>query len=315
MFSNILVPLDWTAESTIALPLARTVAWATGGSITLLRVVRPHDAAGLKQASTELERLSAESMETGPRVESAVAEAGNVAHEILAQIQRRHVDLVIMRTHGRAGLNRAVLGSVTQDVLANARVPVMVLRPGCRRITHIGKLLVPIDGSPGGTLALSTAVQLSRTTGASLKLLQVAAPATTAMYPGEGYAGMSYYDPAWDEEALASARGYVDGMVARVRATNVDVEGEACQEPVVVNAIIRAAEAEPVDLIVMSTRALTGPARVLLGSTADAVVRSAHCPVLLLHRGSEAEKEPAEFAPEPFVQAAAPLACAHAVTV
>jgi hypothetical protein len=47
-----------------------------------------------------------------------------------------------------------------------------------------------------------------------------------------------------------------------------------------------------VDLIVMSTRALTGPARALLGSVADAVVRTSHCPVLLLHRADAVRQEP-----------------------
>jgi hypothetical protein len=52
---------------------------------------------------------------------------------------------VIVRTHGRMGIERAVLGSVTQEVLAGSRVPIMLLRPGGRRISHINKLLVPVD--------------------------------------------------------------------------------------------------------------------------------------------------------------------------
>jgi nucleotide-binding universal stress UspA family protein len=52
----------------------------------------------------------------------------------------------------------------------------------------------------------------------------------------------------------------------------------------VAEAIVQAADTGNADLIVMSTRALTGPGRALLGSTADAVVRAADCPVLLIHR-------------------------------
>ena len=159
MFANILVPLDGTAQSNAALPLARTVAQATGGSITLLRVVKPSESATAAQVLDDLQRVAKElSADKGP-VKSAVRKGEETAREILDEIQQQSVDLVIMCTHGRAGLERVVLGSVTQDVLANSRVPIMLLRPGGRRITHIGKLFVPVDGSPGGTLALSIAAR------------------------------------------------------------------------------------------------------------------------------------------------------------
>jgi nucleotide-binding universal stress UspA family protein len=297
MFSNILVPLDGSAESNVALLVARTVARATGGAVTLLRIVQPGYPSASGHAAVELRRIQAELAESAPRVDSMVVESGHVGRAILDQVQRRSADLVIMRTHGRGGANRVLLGSVTQEVLSESRVPVLLLRPGGRRMTHLRKILVPTDGSPGGTLALATAVELARTTGASLKLLEVSQPASNWMYSGDAY-GMSYYDPAWDEETLASARAYVDAVVARVRAANIDVDGEARQEPLVAGAIVAAADTATSDLIVMSTRALTGPARAILGSTADAVVRTAHCPVLLIHRN----ETPSEFEPEPATE-------------
>ena len=130
-------------------------------------------------------------------------------------------------------------------------------------------------------------------------------PAASWMYPGDGYGGMAYYDPVWDEEALAGARAYVDGVVARLRAADVEADGAARQERLVAESIVQAADAAESDLIVMSTRALTGPARAILGSTADAVVRAAHCPVLLIHRQEAAGEVFSEFAPEAI--AVAPL--------
>ena len=58
MFSNILVPLDGSAESNVALPAARTVARATGGALTLLRIVQPDGASASEQASVGLRRSS-----------------------------------------------------------------------------------------------------------------------------------------------------------------------------------------------------------------------------------------------------------------
>jgi nucleotide-binding universal stress UspA family protein len=297
MFSNILVPLDGSVESNAALPLGRTVAQATGGTITLLRVVKADDKTPA-EASDELRRIATELTAGGPPVKNVVSECDEIAYEILEQIHERSADLVIMRTHGRVGIERAVLGSVTQEVLADSRVPVMLLRPGGRRVTQIKRLLVPIDGSPGGALALSTAVQLSQATGASIQVLQVSVPVATWLFAGDAYGGMSYYDPAWDEEALASARTYVAGVVKRLRGANIAAEGEARQDALVADSIVRAADTATADLIVMSTRALTGPARALLGSTADAVVRAAHCPVLLVQRTAETAGVVGEFEPK-----------------
>ena len=298
MFSNILVPLDGTAQSNVALPLARTMARATGGTVTLLRVVKADDAARPTTASDELRRIASELTTDGLPVKAVVCDSDEIADAILEQIHQDATDLVIMRTHGRGGIERAVLGSVTQEVLAASKIPMLLLRPGGRRVTHIKKLLVPVDGSPGGTLALGTAVQLSQTTGASMQLLEVSVPTPTWIYAGNVSGGMSYYDPAWDADALASARMYVGGVVKRLRAAQVAAEGEVCQAPDVADVIVHTADTSNADVIVMSTRALTGPARALLGSTADAVVRAAHCPVLLIHRKQMPAEVSGEFEPE-----------------
>jgi nucleotide-binding universal stress UspA family protein len=131
-----------------------------------------------------------------------------------------------------------------------------------------------------------------KTVGATMKLLQVAVPISTNVYAGDPYGGMGYIDPAWDEETLASARSYVESMVKRLSDNGVIVDGEARQAPDVANTIVAMADEVEADLIVMSTHALTGPARALLGSVADAVVRSAHCPVLLVHREGTAPVAP-----------------------
>ena len=292
MFTRILVPVDGTAESNAALPLARTVARATGASITLLRVVRPADSTsdrvGLTSVTNELERIAAELSDADAPVESIVREGDDVAAEILRHSRAQGADLIVMRTHARVGLERAVLGSVTQRVLTDSGVPIMLMRLGGRRVNKIERLLVPIDGSPGGAVALGAAVGLAQRTGASIKLLEVAVSIPTWMYAGDAYGGM-YYDPAWDEETLAGARTYVEGIVKRLRAARLVVDGEARQERDVARTIVSVAEEATADLIVMSTQALTGPARALLGSVADMVVRTSTCPVLLVHRPDLAE--------------------------
>src|SRR4030095_14029518 len=133
-----------------------------------------------------------------------------------------------------------------------------------------------------------TAVGLGKATGARLHLLEVAVPIPAYVYAGDMYGGIGYVDPAWDADALERAGAYVDGMVKRLGESGFTVDGEARQARNVADTIVGVADEVESDLIVMSTQALTGPARALLGSVADAVVRGAHCPVLLIHRDEAA---------------------------
>ena len=282
---TILVPLDGSAESNAALPLAHTLAKATDSSIKLLRVLPGRDQEATRWAAANLQHIATELAGSGIEVSTEVRH-GHTAEEILKELRADPPGMTVMRTHGRAGVERAVLGSVTQDVLKHSQVPLVLMRPGQRRPSGIRKLLVPVDGSPGGAVALSTAVGLAHATGASISLLEVAVPVAMHTICAYEYGGLSYYDSNWDDEALAGATAYVKALVDRLRERGFTATGEALLAPDVASAVVGKADRDSVDLVVMSTHALTGPARALMGSVADAVVRLAHCPVLLVHRNT-----------------------------
>lgn len=288
MFSTILVPLDGSPESNVSLPLALSLAQSSGGSIWLLRVARdsamPDDHAATHEAGQSLERIARELATTGVDVHPVIRQ-GDAAQEIIHLSLDVGADVIVMRTHGAAGLERAVFGSVAEEVLKKIGIPLVLVRPGGRRIAHIRKLLVPVDGSPGGAVALRTAAEVARATRASIKVVEVVVPIPPRVYAAPyDYAGVAFYDSAWDDDALASARVYVDAVAARLRDIGLSVDSETRMARGVADAIVETAEQAAVDMIVMSTQALTGPARALLGSVADAVVRTSHCPVLLVHR-------------------------------
>src|SRR5688572_14238679 len=152
--------------------------------------------------------------------------AGEPAATIVEAARERQADLVVMATHGRSGIGRAVLGSVAEGVLAGGRVPVLLVRPGGRPVSTVRALLVPLDGSPGGAIALGIALGLARATGASLVLLQVVVPLSAAAYGGDSLTGADgwTWDPTWDDEAVRAAQGYEDGMAGRLRHAGVVVE-------------------------------------------------------------------------------------------
>jgi nucleotide-binding universal stress UspA family protein len=285
MFSRILVPLDGSVESNAALPAARTLAQATGASVFVLQVLESSEAeAAANQTADRLKRIAAELAGNGLKVESAVR-PGNAADEILQQVQEQAADLVIMRTRGQAGIQRAVMGSVGERLLSQCDVPIIMLRPGGRRMERLANVLVPMDGSPGGALALARGVELAKATGAEIRVIEVVVPMVFhTLAPDRG---LMYYDPTWDDEALGAAQSYVAGMLTRVRSAGVVADGDARMAPDIPDCIVQAANEHTSDLIVMSTHALTGLQRAVLGSVADSVVRAAPCPVLLLRRRSQ----------------------------
>jgi nucleotide-binding universal stress UspA family protein len=281
VFKKLLVPLDGTAQSAVALPLARTIARATGAAVILVQVVPPEMAgvgAATRTARKILPNVAYELGAGDLRVAAVVREATAPAETILEEVRERSADLVIMATHGRGGVARALHGSVAQRVLAESPVPVLLLRPGGHRATQIQRLLVPVDGTPQAALALELAVPFASAMGAQITILQVV-PLRVQFAALEG----EIIELVRDEDALAGAEQYVRGLAAPLQRAGTMVEGRAViGRPS--ETIVRTATEVGADVIVMSTRARTGAARAVLGSTADEVVRHADRPVLLVRQ-------------------------------
>src|SRR5262245_25892295 len=135
MFGNVLVALDGTAESAVALVPARTLASRIGARVVLARVVparspNPAKAAEhdrrVEDAETDLARIAAELGSVGLLVDTVVAE-GDAPTALLREVRTTGTDLVIMVPHATGGLRRIVLGGVTDRVLAESPVPVMLV--------------------------------------------------------------------------------------------------------------------------------------------------------------------------------------------
>jgi nucleotide-binding universal stress UspA family protein len=151
---------------------------------------------------------------------------------------------------------------------------VIVQRDGPRPLSGIRTVLVPLDGSPISVPGLGAGVDLANATGAHLVVLRVLEPIPSWMYDAPS---ASRIDPSWDAAALAGAERYVEDLggqlcEAGVSASDKVVIGE------VPSAIVEVAENMKADLILMSTHAQRGAARIPVGSTTDAVVRLANAP-------------------------------------
>ncbi|MGQ9774572.1 universal stress protein [Chloroflexus sp.] len=146
MYRHILVPLDGSALAEQVLPHVHALAANEGTTkITLLRAVPPIfttsvDYSGMLATTTEaitqmeqealdyLQHIAKQFQSEGYEVHTEIS-ALPPAEAIIEYAENHNVDLIVIATHGRSGLNRWVFGSVTQKVVQVNPTPVLVIRP------------------------------------------------------------------------------------------------------------------------------------------------------------------------------------------
>ena len=123
-FKNILVPIDFEKDSPEIVNLAASIAARNNATLHLLTVVAVDYEENFR---ARLDNLCHEYLANTPH--RAYVVVGNAAPEILKKIGELNIDLVIIRTHGRRGLSRALLGSVAERVVRESPVPVLTIPP------------------------------------------------------------------------------------------------------------------------------------------------------------------------------------------
>lgn len=138
------------------------------------------------------------------------------------------------------------------------------------------KILVPLDGSKTAEGVLPHAKALAYSEGAEIVLLTVAA---------NPQMDFVFSDPAIAEKAIAEqedrSKKYISDIESQLKNAGFKVSS-MLRVGAVADVILKSAEEAQVDVIAMSTHGRTGPARWLLGSVADRVVRNSKVPVLLI---------------------------------
>ncbi len=149
----------------------------------------------------------------------------------------------------------------------------------------IHRILVPIDFSEYSKNALKYAVPMAEQTGADLHLVYVVEP---TVYPADLGFGQVVL-PGVEDELRDKGGRELAALIAReiggrVRATAAVRTGKPHQE------ILLEAGEQKIDLIIMATHGHTGVEHMLFGSTAERIVRNAHCPVLTIRPGKPGER-------------------------
>ncbi|MFN8633060.1 MAG: universal stress protein [Chloroflexota bacterium] len=284
MIANILVPLDGSARAERALPVAASVAHATGARLWLVHALPAMppliDREQGVDAFTRLDALAARLREGGLDATARTIH-GDAANVILDAVADMRADLIVMSTHGLGGLGRWLYGSVADQLLARATVPVLLIPAACDRPLPEGRptrILVPLDGSDRSEAALGPARDLGQAIGADLLLLRVVEQKADFVWQLDPI-GVAMR--AAKAEDLAVAREYLDGIAAPPGPSERPVD-LLVDEGDPASVIPRIARQEEVDLIVMATHGRTGLARLTMGSVATTTVHRSHVPIVLV---------------------------------
>jgi nucleotide-binding universal stress UspA family protein len=225
-------------------------------------------------------------------IEQEQVESSAPAERIVDYAEKQSIDLVVMGTHGRRGVDRMLFGSVTEEVVRHAPCPVFTVRTDAdvEPSQAVRRILVPVDFSRGSESAVRHAKEMALTYGAEIDLLHVV---EEPVYPS-----------AYEVETTFPS----DEVVARVE----DRLGEMAREEIGIEHVVVEAlvghpargildyvETNDVDLIVQATHGRTGLDHVLLGSVTERVLRQSPVPVFVV------KPDRKSLVPAPEVEAAA----------
>jgi nucleotide-binding universal stress UspA family protein len=285
-FQKILCPVDFFPGSLHAFDYALKLAKHHGARVIALHVVEPviptiyEPAFSVPDLTNQLEKeskrlmkdLTSKAAKAGVPLESQV-KLGDVDTEIRQAIGKTKADLVVAGTHGSKGFERWLMGSVTEKLMRHCPVPLLVIggqRKGSAAPPDIGRILVTTDFSDGTADALSYAYSVAQECQAKIDLLHVVDELALLEMPSN-----------IRESVIAGVRKNLDRLVPGKARTLCETRTTvATGTPF--QAILKTAKKDKVGLIVMNVHGKGMLERVLVGSTAERVVRGAESPVLLI---------------------------------
>lgn len=265
----ILAPLNGSPEAEPVLATVRLLARDDQARVHLLGVAERPDHGSELRTYVEARAyvLCGEGIQTTAEVRNGLA-----AEQILACAKESKADLIALTTMGRRGLQRLVEGSTAETVLRKAEVPVLAVRAESASLEG-ERLLLALDGSLSAEAVLPEAVRWARRLNKPLDVMQVVLPVLALGGVGEVGAELPSENP----------RPYLERVCESLKAQGVDAHpvvrtGRAVAE------ILRHVQEHRVGLIFVGSHGRTGVTRLVLGSIAEEILRTAPCPVVVRRR-------------------------------
>jgi nucleotide-binding universal stress UspA family protein len=284
MFDTILFPTDGSDGAAVAFDHVLDLATTHDATVHILNVADTTQDGVLNLQSDSVDSLE----ENGEQIVSDAAERahqqgvdtvtevaqGEPYRTIIDYAETQGVNLVVMPTHGRRGLERFLLGSTTERVVRRADVPVLTLSPDDdAKITHpYQNVLVPTDGSDCANQALAIGVDVADAEDATLHLLSVIAITALGADARPDIQMEMLEESA--HELIDEAAAFADNAGVEPASTTVEYG------PSIHQAILTYIDDHDIDLVVVGTHGRTGFDRYVLGSVTEYLVRTSPIPVL-----------------------------------
>jgi nucleotide-binding universal stress UspA family protein len=289
---RILCPVDFSEASTKAYDYAYSLALRCRAKLFVEHVIPifefgyPFAAeAGIysdlvKNDNREIEKLVTRRPAQGLAIQTDVR-IGSVADSVLDFAQRQKVDLIVMGTHGRRGVDRLVMGSTTESVLRKARCPVLAVREPAHDFVNpdqaqdpvrLKKVILCTDFSECALAATDYALSLAQEYNAELTLLHVL----------DGL-------PKQKNGILIRETAQILRDLVPVDAQNWCSIKTAVRTGKPYREIIQFAAEQQADLVVLGVRGRNALDLAVFGSTAQRVLQLGPCPVLAVHMRPTAE--------------------------
>jgi nucleotide-binding universal stress UspA family protein len=292
---KILVPTDFSEHADHALASAVKLARPVGASIHLIHVVQLPVLAVNPEAPmlpvTFWQELREHARKRLAPVQKKI-EADGVHCEIEviedvpgfaipAAAQRVHADLIVMGSRGLTGVKHVLLGSVAERTVRGAACPVLTVKTASGELS-LRTIVVPMDFSPASQRALELAKSLAKSAGPSHLILVHAyyVPVELEQYL------TTHGDPFFDRLSKGVTKD-LEAILTSLQNAGISSEYVArAGTPETV--ILDVAREKKAGLIAMGTHGRRGITHLLLGSTAEKIVRTAEVPVLTVRERATA---------------------------
>jgi nucleotide-binding universal stress UspA family protein len=280
---NVLVPVDFSPPSRLAVNYGVSLARKFRATLTLMHVVESASgfahpfadesgtiAQGHRDQALRMLGALLGSEDQDDLDLRTVVKCGSIRDEIAAVIREQEADILVMGTHGRGFFGRLLIGSVTEGILRKISIPVLTVCRATKPLA-LNRILLATDMSESSRGGFDFALELARTMRSDLVMFH--AVDRTALAGGAEM--VAYVSEDIVEQAKAKlAELAAEAKRAKVRVETVLVEGVAAEE------ILETAEQSSPDLILISVAKKGAVERALLGTTAERIIREATVPVL-----------------------------------
>lgn len=299
MFDSVLVPLDGSLLAECVLPHAIAFAQAFHAKVTLLRVLDKRQGVDAKvfdllnwqiakaDAKLYLEKVAERLKESGVDTEEVVLE-GMAAESINEYAQSHKMQLIILSSHGHAGLSQWGISSVTQKIIYSAPTSVMLIRARqpvtgelILRERPYQQVMVPLDGSWRAENVLPTTTMLSRFHHSKIHIVHVVkAPEMARHMP------LVREDLELSNRIVARNREeavrYLDQMRLHSPLNDIELQTHLLTSDNAAAVLHDLAESEHIDLVALSAHGYSGNNQWPYGSMVNNFILYSKVPLLIV---------------------------------